>query len=224
MRDGYYGRRSIGVFERINDTIMNKCITILLFLLTANLATYAQQNMFGIRRVTTKAGTIVDAPRSDSKHYMIKIPKSQQDVDLMLCFHEFVDGKLKESDRIFTMQSLIPIPKGGIFNLDFVPEIQSNGTFKLYLYSPGGVRCCYMFPEGNKSLKFVLYATPETVLDKSLSALLVYEDDKEGSIERLVSKYMVDGTLKANVDSDKKLRSKLKRYSLLYYTITDKSK
>lgn len=81
-----------------------------------------------------------------------------------------------------------------------------------------------MFPEENKNLKFVLYPTTETLLKKPLNVLLVYEDDKDGSMERLVNKYIKNGALKTSSDSDKKLRSMLKRYSVLYYIIDDRKK
>lgn len=202
---------------------MNKFIAILVFALGVNVTMYAQNSsMFGIRKVNTKAGAVVDAPRLNSKHYKIQTSKLLNDVDLTLFFHEYVDGKYKENDLGRAMST--SIPKEHTFNLDFVPELQPNGTFKLYVFYPGVTRYYYMFPEENKNLKFVLYPTTETLLKKPLNVLLVYEDDKDGSMERLVNKYIKNGALKTSSDSDKKLRSMLKRYSVLYYIIDDRKK
>lgn len=199
---------------------MNKLIVFFIYVLGVN-AIYAQ-NTFGIRRVNTKVGTVVDAPRIDSKHYKIQLPELKQDVDIKLLFHEYVDGAYKEGNLNNTMH--FTIPKEHLFVMDFVPELQPSGAFKLYIFYPGVTRYCYMFPDKNKTLKFAPYATAKTSFNESLNMLLIYEDNEDGEIERLVNKYIVDGVLNIDLNSDKRLRSMLKRYSVFYYIIDDKKK
>lgn len=183
---------------------------------------HAQNNIFGIRRVNTKAGTVVNAPRPDSKKYNIRIPKMQQEVDVTFVFQEYIDGKPIKSDLPHVMRT--KIHKDHDFNLVFVPEIQDNGTFKLFMFRPGVIDCNYMFPMESKSLKFVLYASAKIVLNKSLNAILVYEDNEYDSMEKMVNQYIVNGYLELNSNSDKKLRSKLNRYSVFYYKINSDKK
>lgn len=199
---------------------MNKFIVFLILILGVN--TIYAQNMFGIHRVNTKAGTVVDAPRIDSKHYKIQLPKFKQDVDIRLFFHEYVDGEYKENDLGNTMY--FPTPKERAFIMDFVPEMQYSGNFKLYMFYPGVIRYCYMFPEENRYLKFIPYATTKALLSTPINILLVYEDDEDGKMEQLVNKYTVDGTLQTNTNTDRKLRSMLKHYSIFYYIIDERKK
>lgn len=178
------------------------------------------QNLFGITRVTTKAGAVIDAPRPDSKHYQIRFPLSEYEVEAKAFCYEYIDGKYKQSD--FDKVMHVMIPKATNFMVDFVPELQTNGAFKLYMYSPGVTRYWRMFCDANKCLKFVPYEIREMLPGKSFNALLVYEDEKDGRVERLVSKYLVNGVLKTNSKADKVLYSSLKRYSILSYTIENK--
>lgn len=196
---------------------MTKYILLFIALTTCFDMIHAQNNMFGIRRVNTKAGTVVNAPRSDSKKYNIKIPKMQQDLDVTFVFQEYADGKPIKSDLPHIIRT--KIHRDHDFNLVFVPEIQKNGTFQLFIFRPGVIDCNYMFPMDNKSLKFVLYPSAKTILNKPLNTILVYEDNENDSMEKLVNKYVKDGYLEINSNLDKKLRSKLKRYSVFYYII-----
>lgn len=76
---------------------MNKFIAILVFALGVNVTMYAQNSsMFGIRKVNTKAGAVVDAPRLNSKHYKIQTSKLLNDVDLTLFFMNMLMGNIKK--------------------------------------------------------------------------------------------------------------------------------
>lgn len=81
-----------------------------------------------------------------------------------------------------------------------------------------------MFPEENRYLKFIPYATTKALLSTPINILLVYEDDEDGKMEQLVNKYTVDGTLQTNTNTDRKLRSMLKHYSIFYYIIDERKK
>lgn len=199
---------------------MNKQIFFLIFL-TGATSLYGQ-NLFGIRRVTTRAGTVTNVPHRDSKHYRIQLPNFNYDVDVRLFFHEYVNGNKKLDN--FDNSMHITISKGNVFTMDFVPELESNGIFKLYMYYPGVTRYCYMFREHDKILKFIPYKKTDNIFDLPINVLLVYEDDKDGTMEKLVNSYSENGILKTDSKSDFKLRSQLKRYSIYYYIIDDRKK
>lgn len=193
---------------------------ILCVILLFSVHSMSAQNNLGIRRVTTKKGTMLDILRPDSKHYKILFSKFTQDVDLRFFLQEYVDGKYISSNLPNKIQ--IPINKGDTFVMDFVPEIQSNGTFKLYLFCPGSTSYFYMFPNNGKCLKFISYTTTKTLYDKQIMALLVYEDNYNGEIEHFINKYTIKENSQLNLNYDKKVRSKLKRYSIFYYIIESK--
>lgn len=122
------------------------------------------------------------------------------------------------NDRIIYLPNL---RKGEIVFFELVPDISLSNKLTLFSYFPGMTSFKFMDCPDNKLFKYKLFEKPIKGNISSGALILIYIDDKDNNVEKLVNKYCVNNLIVNSPNKNIELLKKIELCMLIHYKIED---
>lgn len=123
------------------------------------------------------------------------------------------------NDRIIYWPDL---KKGEIVFFELVPDISLSNKLTLFTYFPQMTSFKFMNCPENNHFKYKLFEIPTKQNNNSGPLMLIYIDDKDNNIEKLVNKYCNNNLITNSPNKYEKLLKEIELCMLIHYEMDNK--
>ena len=171
----------------------------------------------GVKTLTVPKGAIKIPMPTGTKDVSGKFysPYVSSNVDFIVSVEQMINGK-KETTAIKGGD----IRKGSRTRVDVMVDYSDYTKASLYYYFLSGVVSSAPFTmTGSHTVKIVDYNLSEEVLNQDIPALLVYEDNGEGTQQDIIKKMQAGEGLSPDLKKHRHLYKQLGNHCIVYYKL-----
>lgn len=160
-------------------------------------------------------------PSPTLKINKIKSSKFISETTVSLYIDEYtINQKVGTDDNLLDSRTY---SKNDYFSAEIVADTANCEKLTIYTMLPGTISFKYRHVNKDYKFKSIPFVHKTLSDDKNIPLILLYEDDIDNNMEKIINKYVRNDSLLIQFDCQKKPFSEIKRYMTINYTTTSKT-